>query len=61
MPNKPVKKAKSKAQARLFGIIAGGGELRDHVDMSPAKAKEKLKGVKYKDLPEKAGAKKKKK
>lgn len=47
-------KAKSKAQASLFGYIAGGGDGR-FKGFSPAEAKERLRGVKYSKLPERKG------
>jgi len=42
---------KSKKQARLFGIIAGGGKPRTNIKVSPTEAKRKLKGLKIKRLP----------
>jgi len=45
---------KSRAQAKLFGYIAGGGDHR--FEKFPAsEARERLRGVKYKGLPEKKG------
>lgn len=43
-------KAVSKAQAKLFGYIAGGGNGR-FKGFSPEEAKERLRGVKIKNLP----------
>jgi hypothetical protein len=43
-------KAKSKAQARLFGAIAGGRSTKAS-GMSRAEAKSRLRGVKIKRLP----------
>lgn len=44
------RKAKSRAQARLFGAIRGG-KARKKTGMSPRKAGEMLKGTKVKRLP----------
>jgi len=44
-------KAKSKSQARFFGGIAGGKFKKK--GLSRAEAKERVRGVKYKELPEK--------
>lgn len=43
-------KAKSKAQARLFGAIAGGKKTKAR-GMSKAEARRRLRGVKVKKLP----------
>ena len=40
----------SKQQAKLFGYIAGGGDGR-FKKFSPSEAKERLRGVKIKNLP----------
>lgn len=45
---------KSKAQAGLFGLIAGGGDASKAPGLSKSKAKEWLRGVKVKSLPEHA-------
>lgn len=50
-------KAKSKAQAGLFGAIAGGKSTKA-TGMSKASAKRHIKGVKVKDLPARAAKKK---
>lgn len=50
-------KAKSKKQAGLFGAIAGGKKTKAE-GMSPAEAKERLRGVDVKKLPERAKQKK---
>ena len=42
---------KSKKQARLLGIIAGGATPRKKTGLSKAKAKEMLRGAKLKKLP----------
>jgi len=49
-------KPKSKAQARLFGAVAGGKKTKAH-GMTPAEAKKRMEGVDMSKLP----AKKKKK
>lgn len=56
-------KAKSQAQAGLFGIIAGGGKPSQHrkMKMSSRKAKDKLRGVKVGKLPKRVASKGKKK
>ena len=47
-------KPKSRAQAQLFGHIAGGGNHR--FEKFPAsEARERLRGTKYSRLPEKKG------
>ena len=51
--------AVSKKQARFFGAIAGGSAKNKPKGLSKKEAKEFLKGIKYKDLPEKASSKKK--
>lgn len=51
-------KAQSKAQARFYGAVAGGDLKKE--GLSSKSAKKHLKGVKLKDLPERAKAKKKK-
>ena len=51
-------KAKSKAQARLFGAVAGGKETKAK-GLPPSEAKKRLEGVKVSDLPKKAKARKK--
>ena len=51
MPGKKIKKAKSDAQARLFGAIAGGAHI-EGISLSKKDARKKLKGVKLKELPE---------
>ena len=51
-------KAVSKKQARLFGAIAGGAVTSS---MTPDEAKKHLRGVHYKELPESAPKKKKRK
>ena len=43
-------KAKSKAQARLFGAVAGGKRTKAS-GLSRAEAKERLRGVKVSKLP----------
>jgi hypothetical protein len=43
-------KAKSKKQARLFGAVAAGKSTKA-TGMSRAEARERLRGVKTKDLP----------
>jgi hypothetical protein len=48
--------AKSKAQARYMGVVAGG--KKKVKGLSPEKAKEFLEGVKVSNLPEKAKPKK---
>lgn len=51
MPGKKqVKKAKSEAQARFLGAVAGGAIEKP--GLSKEEAKKKLKGVKVKSLPE---------
>lgn len=50
-------KAKSKAQAGLFGAIIAG-KARKAEGMSVEEAKERLRGVKVKGLPKKAKKKK---
>lgn len=52
--NKPYKKPVSKAQARLFGAAAGGKVP----GFSPTEARNKLRGVNEKALPERKGGKK---
>jgi hypothetical protein len=52
-------KAKSKAQAGLFGAIAAGKSTKA-TGMSKAAAKRHVKGVKVKSLPKRRGAKGKK-
>lgn len=52
-------KAKSKAQAGLFGAIAGGKSTKA-TGMSKASAKRHIKGVNVKSLPARAKKKKKK-
>jgi len=42
---------KSRKQARLLGLIAGGEIPRKKTDLSKAKAKEMLRGAKLKKLP----------
>jgi len=49
---------KSRAQARLFGAVAGGRKTKAKT-LSKAKAKESLKGQKLKKLPERVKKKKK--
>jgi len=44
------RKAKSRAQARLFGAIAGGAKTKA-AGLSPAEAREMLKGTKLSKLP----------
>ncbi|KKK81880.1 hypothetical protein LCGC14_2808960 [marine sediment metagenome] len=51
---------KSKKQARLLGIIAGGGKPRKKTGLSKTKAKEFLKGAKLKRLPLRVKKKKRK-
>lgn len=51
------RKAKSKAQARLFGAIAGGKSTKAK-GLSPGKAREMLKGTKIKRLPARKGKRK---
>ena len=46
-------KAKSKAQARLFGAVAAGKKTKAK-GLSRAEAKERLRGVKVKRLPQRA-------
>jgi len=46
-------KAKSKAQARFFGAVAGGQAKRK--GLSPAEARKRLRGVHVKRLPPRAG------
>lgn len=43
-------KAKSQAQARLLGAIAGGAKTKAK-GMTPEEAKERLRGVNIKNLP----------
>lgn len=52
-------KAKSKAQARLFGAIAGGKRTKAR-GMTRFEAKERLEGVKFASLPERKKKRKKK-
>jgi hypothetical protein len=52
-------KAKSKAQARLFGLIAAGKKTRKATGMTRAEAKRRLRGVKIKKLPRRAKKRKK--
>jgi hypothetical protein len=42
---------KSKAQARLFGAVAGGKRTRLRTGLSKAQARKALRGVRLKDLP----------
>jgi len=51
--NKPYKKPVSQAQARLFGAAAAGKVA----GFSPDEAKNKLRGVREKALPERLGKK----
>lgn len=53
------KKAKSKAQAHFFGLIASGQMPRGKTSLTPAKAREMLKGTKIKKLPKYAKGRKK--
>lgn len=48
------KKAVSKAQAGLFGAVAGGADWAEEKSkgLSKSKAKKKLKGIEYATLPE---------
>lgn len=50
-------KAKSKAQARLFGAVAGGRARNAH-GMTKAEAKTRLRGVKVRSLPTRAKTRK---
>ena len=52
MPGKKAKKPVSKAQARLYGAVAGGNKSAAP-GLSMADAKRKLKGVKVSKLPAK--------
>jgi hypothetical protein len=49
-----VPKAKSKAQARLFGAVAGGKRTKAK-GMKREEAKKRLRGVKIKKLPKRKG------
>ena len=51
-------KAKSKAQAALFGAVAGGKKTKAK-GLSKAEAKERLRGVNIKKLPARKAAKRK--
>lgn len=48
------RKAKSKAQARYLGAVAGGKARKGHKGLSGAKAREMLRGTKVKRLPARA-------
>ena len=57
MPGRKAKKPVSKAQARLFGVIASGGSVKG-VNISAQDAKKKLHGLNEKKLPERVKKKK---
>lgn len=60
MPKTKKRKPVSKAQARLFGAVAGGANTKA-TGLTPAKAKADLRSTKLKGLPEKKTKKKTKK
>jgi hypothetical protein len=59
MPGKRHKKVRSRAQAGLFGIVAGGGRPRGGAlrGITRAHAKAKLKGVRVRKLVKRIGRK----